>query len=59
MALLETLHSCFKENLSQHVIAVSHSQPIITLRDGYQIKTEHYDVDLDTNDAYVLCHFAF
>lgn len=59
MALLEVLYACFKENLSQRVIALSHSQPMITLRDGYQVKTQSYHVDIADDSEYILCHFAF
>lgn len=59
MALLEVLYACFKENLSQRVIALSHSQPMIRLRDGYQIKTQGYHVNIADDSEYILCHFAF
>ncbi len=62
-ALLEILYSCFGEKLSQNVIAISSSEPIITLYNGYQITTQSYDYDFE-KDAfggreYILCHFAF
>jgi nucleoside-diphosphate-sugar epimerase len=62
-ALLEILYSCFQEKLSQNVIAISNSQPIITLRNGYQITTQSYDYDFEKDSLggqeYFLCHFAF
>ncbi len=58
-ALLEMLHSCFQEKLSQNVIAISNSQPVITLRNGYKISTQSYDCDFDKDCEYILCHFAF
>jgi nucleoside-diphosphate-sugar epimerase len=58
-ALLEILHSCFREKLSENVIAISVSEPLITLRNGYQIKTQNYNINFEKDRQYILCHFAF